>query len=352
MTAHRAMRELQAKGLVTRTRGRGTIVAGGKPAVGGQIALVLRYGFTNLEARFLASVHSAVSDQYQLVVSATGDDPCKEAEILEGLASSVRGIILTPTCEPGNSPLIQSISETGTPVVCIDTVPENLNVDGVVSDNFGDTLKALRHLIEQGHQRIAHLTWQRMILSSVRERYQAYVQAMSEVRVENTDYLVRAFMFGCDWAYLRQMVFDALGTMLSRPNPPTAIFCLGEAYLTAVLDVCSEMEISVPTDLEIVSYVEQPWMLGSRAYSVNRIMQRLDEIGYLAGERLKARLQGDDSATEVVRLPADFCRPGMIPNPIDSCSASTLTKDQAALMRLEPEAALGLLKKGCLENGS
>lgn len=312
MTAHRAMRELQRQGLVLRNRGRGTVVADNRHAASGYIAMILRYAYSNMENRFLRAIHDTLADQYNLIVTVSGDDPEKEAGQIREMASQAAGIILLPTCAPENSELIRNISNSGKPVIALDTIPENLEIDAVISDNYNDTLSALRYLTHKGHKRIAHFTERPVYLSSVRERYEAHIQVMTEAGVKDPSYLVRAFMPACDWEYLRQTVFDALGALLHRPEPPSAVFCLGEVYLSAILDVCAEMELSVPHDIEVLSYFEQPWMHGRRAYSVNRIVQRLDDMGKEAAGLLLRRLQGDDSPAQVIRIPADFYPAGTI----------------------------------------
>ena len=304
MTAHKAMHDLQSRGLIVRTRGQGSVVSGGQPMkTSGHIALVFKYGNSAAEGQYLEAIQQALNGDRRLLMCLTGEKPQDEARHLEQMAQDACAIILNATCDPENTALIQRIADSGKPIVCIENAPDDLCADKVVSDNRGDTVSAMRFLFDQGHRRVAHLNELRLNMPVVRERYEGYLDAMASISQEDPRPLARLFVSPPNWDYLRQTVYDAMCAMLRLPEPPTAVFCLSAAYILALLDVCSELGISVPGEMEIVGYCERPpWAIGSAAYKVTRIVQPMHEMGTAAAARILSRLAGDTGPCEVTRL--------------------------------------------------
>jgi DNA-binding LacI/PurR family transcriptional regulator len=61
---------------------------------------------------------------------------------------------------------------------------------------------------------------------------------------------------------------------MQQPEPPTAIFCLQDAYMSAVLEACQQMDIHVPRHLEIVSFNDCPPQFLPLPVPVLRIVQQ------------------------------------------------------------------------------
>jgi len=314
MTAHRAMRDLQSRGMICRTRGRGSVVAGDAARTNGPVALILQWGNVAMEAEYLRAFHEVLAVDHQILISVTDNDPERESECLRRMAEEASGILINPTADPRNLPLFREIVESDKPIVCLDRVPYEgeLEIDTVLSDNYGSTLAALRTLTARGHRRVAYFTDHQMHVSSLRDRYEAYAEAMKEAGLADVRAYCRRFFLPTDdlsyWSYLHQYVYDAFVAMLHLPEPPTAVFCLHALYMVAVMDVCTSLGLQVPGDIEVMSYCEQPpSAYGNGVYKVHRIVQRMQVIGQIAAQRLLQRMHGEKLPCEVVRVPADLC---------------------------------------------
>src|SRR5207302_1301193 len=66
----------------------------------------------------------------------------------------------------------------GTPMVCADRTARGLDVDTVTVDNRDATMRAVTHLLNHGHRRIAYLGDQRGIWT-LKERYAGYGAALA-----------------------------------------------------------------------------------------------------------------------------------------------------------------------------
>jgi DNA-binding LacI/PurR family transcriptional regulator len=310
-TAHRAMTELHRQGLVTRKRRVGTIVSHRKPVVSprkGGVALLFFHHNDFPQVEYLHGFRAALPDEYHVLFCDIKNDPQREALYLQRMQEEADAICCYPTCDPANTVLLQKIIESGTPLVCLDRLPEGLEADAVVTDNYGSSLAALRMLTAQGHRRIAFLTTENKEVSSIRERYEAFKTAMIEAGNTDIAPLIRSFPCGMGYNFdlFSQAVHDALFTLLHQPDPPTAVFCLEDYFLAATREACDRMGLVVPKDLEILSFSDCPPMLTRITGGVHRIVQQAYNMGGVAAERVLARLHGDRGPVRIERVPALF----------------------------------------------
>lgn len=306
VTAHRAMFELQRLGLVVRKRKRGTYVAeppSSKPVF---IAAVFPFMHDYPQVEYLRGIRSALPDHYNLLLCETHNDPLREAQYLRRMQNEADGILCYPTCAPKNTAVLQRLVNSGKPVVCVDRQPAEVQCDVVMTDNYRSSLVGLRYLTGNGHRFIAHFTDDALYISSIRERYEAYLQAMREIGHEDVQSLVRFFLLheSTKLDYLAQVVHDALFTLLHQPQPITAVFCLHDYYMAAVLEACDRMGVAVPEQLEVLSFADAPPLMTRVTRSVHRLVQQVYEMGQIAALRLKRRIEGEVVAPEVITTSA------------------------------------------------
>lgn len=303
-TAHRAMHELQQQGLVIRKRRKGTIVTGHTRRLTGHVALLVRSDRDALEMEYLRGMRAALPDEYNLLLCDTRRDPQREAYYLRRMANEADGILCIPTCAPSNVPLMRSLHHSGVKLVCVDRLPEGLEVDAVVSDNFGASLKALRYLVEKGHRRIAHFTEPQMHISSVHDRCEAYLQVMNEIGWKDPRRWLR--VFSTDSPTASQVVYETLSDLFREPEPITAVFCVHDYILASLMEACHRLRVCVPEDLEIVSFNDCPPLVPYMPRTIHHIEQRAYEIGKRAVERLCRRMRGEAISPAIVQIPPLF----------------------------------------------
>lgn len=308
VTAHRAMFELQRLGLVVRKRKAGTFVAKPPPAKPVFVAAIFPYMHDYPQVEYLRGIRSALPDQYNLLLCETHNDPHREAQYLRRMQHEADGIICYPTCDPKITSLLQRILDSGKPVVCLDRQPEGVPCDVVMTDNYRSSLIGLRYLVERGHRVIAHFTDDALYVSSIRERYEAYLQAMQEVGCKEVAPLVRLFALreSPNLDYLVQVVHDALFTLLHQPRPITAVFCLHDYYMAAVLEACDRIGVAVPEQLEVLSFADAPPLMTRVTRSVHRLVQQTYTMGRTAAIRLQRRIEGEVMPSEVITTLASF----------------------------------------------
>ena len=110
---------------------------------------------------FSAAINRAVEDvalahDTAVFAASSDDDPQRERALVQAFTRRrVDGLILT-TINPDVG-YLQHEREQGTPIVFVDRSPVGLVADAVVTDNYAASVAATRHLLSQGHTRIAHL---------------------------------------------------------------------------------------------------------------------------------------------------------------------------------------------------
>ncbi len=311
-TAHRAVRELQTLGLVTRQRRWGTVIANPKSAKTGRIALVcdiIEQAYDFPQANLVRGIHAGLADEHSLLWCDSKDDPEREAELLEKMSKEADGILCFPTSDPRNTPLLRRLIAEGKPIVLLDRIPDGLEATAVLSDNRGATHHAIKALLERGHKRIGFLSFYKPHVSTVNERLDSYRQAHLEARTNVDEGLIRFFSADMEHTHSSrfvQAVHDAVFTLTQQQNPVTAIFCVQDMFAAAVLDVCEQIGVSIPEQVELASFNDWPSMMLRRPWHVHRLIPRTYEIGKLAAERLSSSISEPGQAPQVLRVPAEF----------------------------------------------
>ncbi|MCC6728009.1 MAG: LacI family DNA-binding transcriptional regulator [Chthonomonadales bacterium] len=308
MTVHRALVELQRAGWVQRQRGHGTVVASPDARRARRLAIVYHNDGNPLEGGYVRGVRSAVPEELPLLLCDSRNDPRCEARTIQRLAREVDGLIIVPTCAPENTAALRRAVDAGIALVCVDRCPDGLDVDAVVTDNYGCTLDALRYVITRGRGPIAHFTADNLHILAARERYDAYLQACREAGQDDPSHLVRRYPLSAiaDRSLIRQLVADALAAMLHSCDPPGAAFCMNDFLLGPLLDACDDLGVATPGDLEIVSFNDAFVLIGRHESGVHRIVQQTRHIGHMAAEVLLERLCAPDQPCRIVRVPARF----------------------------------------------
>jgi len=297
MTAHRVMSELQEAGLVERRPRVGTVVSNRRRLQ--SVAVLLHDTRLNPQASYLQGISQGLPLGTDLVLHDTGGLPQRESEVLSKVEERADGIIVFPTAAPENTAQLAQLASR-IPLVCVDRIPDGLAVDAVVTDEFESSLEGLRVLTERGHRRIAHLTNDSLHVSSVRGRLDAYLRVLSEIGELQTRWL-RTLPGPVDgFQEFAERIHFILTGMMQADDPPTAVFCVHDDFMAAVLASLNRMEL---TDaVEVLSINDTPTLPIFGMNHVHRIVPRTVELGKLAAGRLVALAADNGAPPETIRL--------------------------------------------------
>ncbi|MEU6775460.1 LacI family DNA-binding transcriptional regulator [Streptomyces sp. NPDC046759] len=175
----------------------------------------------------------------------------------------------------------------GMPVIYV-----SQHVDGrpsVYVDDVAGALHGTRHLLNLGHRRIAFLktVGASGFSFSSNERLLGYQQALAEAGIPHDDDLVAALPVGDERA-----TAEALGTLLSLREPPTAVFAEQDEVAVAVIRALRRTRIEVPAQMSVLGFDDQPvadW------FDLSTIAQSPSDIGREAGRLALKLIDGSEA---------------------------------------------------------
>ncbi|MCC6313038.1 MAG: LacI family DNA-binding transcriptional regulator [Thermomicrobiales bacterium] len=198
------------------------------------------------------------------------------------LAHNVDGVVFGSLKPPRAA--VRILQEKGTPTVLIDEPPLDLAVDSVRGDNVGGARALTRHLLAQGHRRIALLNGLDGALS-VEERERGFRQAMAEAGAPVDETLISRDPWTLAAGERRA------ATLLDIRPRVTAIFT-GSWFLgIGALRALEGAGCAVPDDVAVATFDDAPFA-ESRAPFLTAAAQPVHEIGALATRMLLDRITG------------------------------------------------------------
>ena len=249
---------------------------------------------TSFSIEVVKGVNRAIEEfAYDLIVytSGTAWDGSRAARerhhvaLLNGsLADGV--IIVTPTTTGFPS---------AHPLVVVDPQQAWPDVPAVISTNRVGAMEAMTYLFSLGHRRIGFIGG-RMDLQSALRRLQGYQDSLAQAGIPFDPDLVQPGDF------LKPMSLTATQTLLSLPNPPTAIFAANDISAIAAMEAARAAGRRVPEDLSIIGFdnIPEATQVTPRLTTVD---QSMELMGYTATDMLIQLLQGRPLASHLRKIP-------------------------------------------------
>lgn len=171
-------------------------------------------------------------------------------------------------------------------------------------DNEGGTRAALRHLLELGHQRIAHLQADQTIDAYARHTT-AFREVLREAGIEPRPDCQLSAM-GPGEPLTVEAGYAAARRVLTGEDRPTALFCSDDLFAAGAMKAARDLGLAVPGDLSVIGFddVDLAALLEPELTTVRIPAQRLGET---AVRRLFGLLHDEGGVsptgpTEVIEL--------------------------------------------------
>jgi LacI family transcriptional regulator len=174
---------------------------------------------------------------------------------------------------------LMALQRRGLPLVVINTPAARLSLPWVSVDNRAGGLLATRHLLQQGHRRIAFLfPW--IDLPCFRDRYEGYCQALREAGLK----LNPALVLSDDGS-----IMGSLRAIQAMAEKPTAIFASNDFLAYGILAMVSKFGWRVPDDLAVVGFDDSVPSFPVQPV-LTTVRQPFSELGQCAAEMLLSML--------------------------------------------------------------
>ncbi len=183
------------------------------------------------------------------------------------------------------------------PLVTVDNQSDLQALNSVVVDNYRGAYLATRHLIEQGHRRIAIIQGPRKY-KSLTERYHGYLNAMMDAGLGIELALVqRPLSSGIPNKGYREMK-----ALLAQGKPRTAVFAVSDRTALGAIPAIIEAGLRVPQDISIVGFDDMPPEVYPTPTLTTVSNERL-AMGHIAMQRLHSIIQTPHATPVQIVMP-------------------------------------------------
>ena len=213
------------------------------------------------------------------------------------LNKNVNGIIINS--DTNNTKMYEKIQSSGTPVVLIDQLPDNIKANAVIADNVNAIYQVVEHLIKMGHKRISIILGNEDSFTT-KERLKGYERALEDYNIDIDRSLIKYGNYKTDCAY------EKMKELLNNGNITAVITTNYDMTHGAILAI-NEMDVSIPDDISFIGYDD---ISIAKIYKpqLSVIMQPMLEIGQKAAEIIikSIREKGMGQKNELFRLKTSF----------------------------------------------
>lgn len=239
----------------------------------------------NVIAQMLDGIDKVSTDKsYQIIIMQSKESPKQEIACIKLLyAGGADGILISPACETIDFSYLQSLQESGLPIVLFDRLSDQIETHKVGADNFKGAYDATMHLIKHGYKNIAHLNTN-TILSIATERLNGYIKALADSNIPFRPELLRS----CDYSDTQKLNTDleeAIKYYMTLDNKPDAIFTAADQISTKCLVLLKKLGFRIPDDIALIGFTNTD-LAEAFSPSLSTVHQPAFEIGQLAAQKL------------------------------------------------------------------
>ena len=255
-----------------------------------------------VESSFFMAIIKGVDQQvaasdYDFMLCTTHDRREKEAEYVARLSHGmVDGLLVI--LPRGLPDYVEMLRADAFPFVLIDYDDEAPGCTVVNAANRSGARAAIAHLIELGHRRIGFITGT-MNVGSTLERLAGYREAMAAAGIPVADQDV------VQGDFLEPRGYEAGRELLSRREPPTAIFASSDAAAFGVLRAARDLGLSVPADVSVIGFDDIP-EASYMSPALTTVRQPLREMGRTAVRHLMSILAEPGQSPARIVLPTEL----------------------------------------------
>jgi len=234
---------------------------------------------------------------YNVLIYNTDVDPTTEEKALQSLRQlRVDGILIAPSGL--NLDLIAGINQKDLPIVQYQVEHDQRDTSIVVSDYEKYAFEATEYLIQLGHKRICFYTQEIKDVTSRRERYQGYVNALEQYNIPIDQQLVQTWN--------REDGFQhAPVSMLAMHNAPTAFFAQHLVITAHLLQELHKSNIAIPQQVSVIGFDKVP-MTNLFKTPITAIEQDSHRIGTESAKLLFDIINNQAENTQKILLPCTF----------------------------------------------
>lgn len=264
------------------------------------LASALRRGKSNLvgvivprtNSNFFSSVVQNMEEVlnkagYNIIITQSNESFKKECSNIDTLLfTQVDGIIASMANETVDLSYYEKIKSKGIPLILFDRGENDLNVDYIGIDDYKSSQIIVKHLVEEGCKRIAHIGGYRRT-RIFNNRIRGYMDAIEKYGLPMDKNLL------VESALTLEDGREEMTNLLQLELKPDAVYVASDHAALGALQVLNEHSIDVPGSIKLVGFGNEPFT-SLITPSITSIEQHSSEIGRLAAETFLERVKTED----------------------------------------------------------
>lgn len=294
-TVRKAILELTNEGFLRSEKGSGTyvssqyrskLVGSHKKTIGVITTYISDYIFPSI----IRGIESRINeDDYSLLLASTNNNLDQEKKALEMMLSyGVDGLIVEPTKSNLYNPNIAyylSFKELDIPFLMINAYYEELEAPFLCLDDVQSSYLATKELISKGHTQIGIIA--KMDDLQGKHRMKGYIKAIGEAKLRFYPERVLSF----DTETKQVLSINLKEFLIKNRNVLTAIVCYNDEVGLEVLNVCRELDISIPEEYSIISQ-DNSYIAKNANIKLTTLTHPQEQMGRDAADWIINKLQG------------------------------------------------------------
>jgi LacI family transcriptional regulator len=171
----------------------------------------------------------------------------EESTIKHLQGGRVDGVLISLCRDTESIKHLQSLHDSGVPLVFFDRVPEMMECPTVTTDDYECGFKATEHLVKAGCKKIACLSIS-SFLSIAHKRMNGYKDALKQYKLKEDPKLI--IECGND----NESNLELIKKLLSKKDRPDGIFATVEKLAISTYYVCNDIKLKIPQQLKVISF--------------------------------------------------------------------------------------------------
>ncbi|MGG5252721.1 substrate-binding domain-containing protein [Neobacillus sp. SM06] len=295
-TVRKAILELANGGFLRSEKGSGTYVSNkyqskfGGNSTKKTIGVITTYISDYIFPSIIRGIERRLNeDNYSLLLASTNNDVEQEKKALEMMLSyGVDGLIIEPTKSNLYNPNIAyylSFKEQDVPFIMINAYYEELDVPFLCLDDVQSSYLSTKELIIKGHTQIG-------LISKVDDlqgkfRMKGYIKALGEAKLRFQPELVLSY----NTETKLDLYTDLKKFLTKNRDVLTAIVCYNDEVGLEVVNVCRQLDISVPEKLSIIGQ-DNSYIAQNANIKLTTLTHPQEQMGRDAADWVIKKLQG------------------------------------------------------------
>jgi GntR family transcriptional regulator, arabinose operon transcriptional repressor len=303
-----ALDELVEEGLITRTRGRGTVVRS-KAGVGQRnVQKILGIVMTNLKGGLCASILSGFEKEagergYLVICAFSQNLPDKEIHCIKEInKAGTDRIAVFPSDRSKLGDNINSMKENGITLVLIDRDAGISDADYTGSDNRGGAYSAIRHMAVSGYKNVVFVS-QGEDVSSINERMEGYMKGVADFNLTALKHIsveedLNSIPYELHRFYIESLKEDLMGL---KKQLPLGVFAINDAVAVQCARIFENEGLTIGRDVGIIGFDNEPYAAG-----ITTVAQNGTLIGSNAADILINKREGKTDQIHRMTIPTQL----------------------------------------------